>query len=114
MKCHDFGFAGTIDGGSTHNFIQERITKFLKLSIVASPHFSVLIGNGESMVCQGYCPKITIMLGTETFEVDFYVIKLQGAEVVLGVQWLQLLGRIIIDYNQLYMEFRYKRQLVRL
>lgn len=76
-----------IDGGSTHNFIQERIAKFLKLPILTSPHFSVMIGNGESMVCKGYCPEKVIQLGIETFVVDFYVISrsLQGAEVVLGV-----------------------------
>lgn len=35
------------------------------------------------------------------------MLQLQGAEVFLGVQWLKLLGRIIMDYKQLYMEFCY-------
>lgn len=103
-----------IDGGSTHNFIQERIAKFLKLPILTSPHFSVMIDNGESMACKGYCPETVIQLGIETFVVNFYVISLQGAEVVLGVHWLQNLGTILMDYNKLYMEFMYKGKRVKL
>lgn len=53
-------------------------------------------------------------LNDESFEVDFYVLQLQGAEVVLGVRWLQLLGWIIMDYQQLYMEFFYNGKLIRL
>ncbi|KAL5844111.1 hypothetical protein ACOSQ4_010069 [Xanthoceras sorbifolium] len=103
-----------VDGGSTHNFIQERVAKFLKLPISASPHFNVLIGNGQSMVCDGYCPQVLITLGDESFHIDFYVLQLQGADVVLGVQWLELLGRITLDYKKLYMEFQWDGRMVRL
>ncbi|XP_073152641.1 uncharacterized protein [Henckelia pumila] len=103
-----------IDGGSTHNFIQERIARFLKLPIVPSPHFQVLVGNGQSLVCDGYCPQVLITLGQERFLIDFYVLKLQGADVVLGVQWLELLGTITIDYRALYMEFDWEGRRVHL
>lgn len=52
---------------------------FLKLPVLASSDFSLMIGNGESMVCKGYYPTTTIQLGVEAFEVDFYMINLQGA-----------------------------------
>ncbi|XP_075515833.1 uncharacterized protein LOC142550640 [Primulina tabacum] len=103
-----------IDGGSTHNFIQERLARFLKLPIILSPHFSVMIGNGQSMTCQGHCPKVTIELDTVSFVIDLYVIQVQGAEIVLGVQWLQGLGKFAMDYSQLYMEFMYNGRLVQL
>lgn len=52
-KISGFPVQTLVDGGSTHNFIQARLVKFLKIPIVASSHFRVLIGNGESMECMG-------------------------------------------------------------
>ena len=45
---------------------------------------------------------------------DFYVLPIQGAEVVLGVQWLQLLGTILIDYHKLTMEFSWENETIQL
>lgn len=83
-----------VDGGSTHNFREERVAIFLKLPILSSPNFKVLVGNGNTLTCT--CLGVQIQLGTETFLIDFYVLQLQGAEVVLGVQRLELLKRITI------------------
>lgn len=44
-------FQTLIDSGRTHNFLQERVAKYVGLPITTSPHFSVLVGNGQSMVC---------------------------------------------------------------
>ncbi|XP_073155705.1 uncharacterized protein [Henckelia pumila] len=52
--------------------------------------------------------------GSEIFSIDFYVLQLQGADVVLGFQWLELLGRITVDYKELYMEFLRDNRVVRL
>lgn len=35
------------DGGITHDFIQDRVAKFLDLLIFSSFHFRVLVGNGQ-------------------------------------------------------------------
>ncbi|XP_075478825.1 uncharacterized protein LOC142519678 [Primulina tabacum] len=103
-----------VDGGSTHNFIQERVVNFLKIPILSSPNFNVLVGNCDTLTCIGYCPGVKIQLGHEIFLIDFYVLQLQGAEVVLGVQWLEFLGRVTMDYKELYMEFFVDDRLVRL
>ena len=34
-----------------------------------------------------------------------YPIDLQGSDVVLGIQWLQNLGRVLHDWNTISMEF---------
>ena len=34
-----------------------------------------------------------------------YPIDLQGLDVVLGIQWLQNLGRVLHDWSKLSMEF---------
>lgn len=46
------------------------------------------------------------------FLVNFYVLPVQGAELVLGVQWLQLLGPILLDYQALTMSFTWNGEKV--
>ncbi|GKA87149.1 retrotransposon-related protein [Tanacetum coccineum] len=40
-----------------------------------------------------------------TIEVDLYVLPMQGPDVVLGIQWLQNLGKVTHDYAAQTMEF---------
>ncbi|XP_077242128.1 uncharacterized protein LOC143882535 [Tasmannia lanceolata] len=75
-----------VDGGSTHNFIQERVAKFLGLPINHSPHFKVQVGNGQFLTCQGMCSNIQIHIQHHSFTTDLFVISLQGVDVILGVQ----------------------------
>lgn len=103
-----------IGSGSTHNFIQECVAIFLRLPVCPSPHFQVLVGNGQALSCDGYCPQVSIQLGSELFRIDFYILNIQESDIVLGVQWLKLLGSIIVEYQQLYMEFMRRQKLVRL
>lgn len=40
-----------VDRGSTHNFIQERVARFLQLSIETIPNFPVVVGSGQRNYC---------------------------------------------------------------
>ena len=46
--------------------------------------------------------------------VDFYLLPLSGADLVLGVQWLKLLGPVVIDYDKLTMKFFWDGHLIHL
>lgn len=63
-QIDDLDVQTLVDGGITHNFIQERVAIFLKLPILSSPNFKVLVGNGDTLTCTGYCPGVKIQLGT--------------------------------------------------
>ncbi|KAJ0084419.1 hypothetical protein Patl1_29967 [Pistacia atlantica] len=74
-----------IDGGSTHNFIQERVAIHLGLPIVAFTNFTVIIGNGDHMCCSGVCANASLQLDGHEFPVDLFVLPIHGADLVLGV-----------------------------
>ena len=67
-----------------------------------------MIGDGQKLPCSGLCKDVTVDIQGFSFTTSFYVLPIQGAELVLGVQWLQELGPITIDYSELTMKFSHK------
>jgi hypothetical protein len=51
-----------IDGGSTNNFFQPRLAKFLKLAIEHVPNFKVLVGNGNKIVIEGKVSELNVSM----------------------------------------------------
>lgn len=103
-----------IDTDSTHNFIQECLAKHLNLPIEQSQHFLVNIGNGQSLNCGCICSNTVLNIQNNQFYLDLYVLPIQGADIVLGVQWLEQLGPITLYYKHLSMSFSYNNQLIHL
>nr|GEZ39643.1 hypothetical protein [Tanacetum cinerariifolium] len=61
--------------------------------------------SGETLLCESVCAYVPIRLQGLSMEVDLYVLPMQGPDVVLGLQWLQKLGKVTHDYVQQTMEF---------
>lgn len=97
-----------IDGGSTHNFMQQRLAKHLAIPIEPSRHLSVTVGNGDSLSCEGFCSQVPVVMNEQHFNINFHLLPIYGADIVLGVDWLASLGRILFDYNELWLRFTYK------
>ncbi|XP_071689199.1 uncharacterized protein [Rutidosis leptorrhynchoides] len=74
-----------IDSGSSHNFIQEKMVKYLNLALHLTDHFNVMVGNGQSLKCLGKCVKVLINIQDYKFEADFFVIDLHGADAILSL-----------------------------
>lgn len=73
-----------IDGGSTDNFVKTRVAKFLQLKIEPIPRFSVVVGSGQHLWCEGVSRKVPLSIqGCDIF-LDLYVLSLHGSDVVLG------------------------------
>ncbi|GAV65420.1 RVP_2 domain-containing protein [Cephalotus follicularis] len=94
-----------IDNDSTHNFIQERLVSNLGISKMDIKPFHVFVGNGEVLTCSSKCLNIPIKIQGHEFRFDLYILPIQGVEVVLGIEWLELLGPVITDYKHLTMKF---------
>ena len=67
-----------VDGGSTHNFIQSRIVSMLNLCITTNKHFEVMVGNGETLKCEGMCVVVPIRIQKKIFLVDFYLLLMSA------------------------------------
>ncbi|GJR90372.1 ty3-gypsy retrotransposon protein [Tanacetum coccineum] len=94
-----------IDNGSTHNFVQPGIVERMCLPVQTTKAFKVYIGSGESLLCENMCSQVTLSMQGRIMEVDLYVLPMKGPDVVLGIQWLQKLGKVTHDYAKQTMEF---------
>lgn len=64
------------------------------------------------MFSQGVCKGVRINLGPMVIMVDALVLDLGGLDVVLGVSWLSTLGKVVMDWKALSMQFWHKDELV--
>jgi hypothetical protein len=94
-----------VDSGSTHCFMAEHVVRCLDLRPVPTAGMTVGVANGERMPCVGVCPMLSFTIHDEVFCMDFFVIALEGYEVVLGCNWLRTLAPIIWNFDLLSMAF---------
>ena len=99
-----------IDSGSTHNFINNKVAKQLNCFIYPAPEFQVMVANGKTIDCSGKCHNIKLTMGEYLLTTPIIAIQMGGADVVLGVQWLQSLGTIALNFHELFMKFFQKEE----
>jgi hypothetical protein len=92
-----------IDSGSTHNFIHYKLAKALNFFVYPASKFQVMIADRGTINCSGKCNKINIIVGEYVMN-----IPMGGADVVLGIQWLQSLGTMDFNFQELFIKFSLK------
>ena len=103
-----------VDGGSTHNFVQEHLVKSLGLTPQPTPTLRVLVGNGNEVECFQVFLNVAVHIQGINFSVDLHVLPLCGTDIVFGVQWLKSLSPVLTNYNILTMKFIHDGQLIEL
>ncbi|CAM8999668.1 unnamed protein product [Rhodiola kirilowii] len=103
-----------VDSGSTHNFVQTRVARFLKLAIEPATHLSVTVGNGDEMKCEGVCREVPISINNTLFSVDLHLLPVFGADLVLGAQWLADVGPTTFCYRNMWMSLQRDGQTITL
>ncbi|XP_026399723.1 uncharacterized protein LOC113295606 [Papaver somniferum] len=91
------------DSGSTHNFVSKRVAQKVGLQPISSGRLEVMVASGEKLISSGNCFQTNLSLQRVLMLVDFYVLPLEGCDVVLGNQWLSTLGPIVYDFSKLHM-----------
>ncbi|XP_019228846.1 PREDICTED: uncharacterized protein LOC109209936 [Nicotiana attenuata] len=81
-----------IDTGSTHNFIDELVAAKLGCKTCSIQRQSVSVADGRKVQTASVCKDMKWLL----------------QDIVLGVQWLNTLGRILFDFKKRTIEFIYQ------
>jgi hypothetical protein len=82
----------------------------LKLQPAKGEGMEVMIASGEKIRSWGKCVQISVELKGRIFIVDFYILPLEGYGVVLGTQWLWILGPIPWDFETLEMQLVWDKE----
>jgi hypothetical protein len=94
-----------VDSGSTHNFIHHCIAQETHCYIHAVNNFQIMIANGGSMKCGGHCENVCLQIGDYHLKSNMFAIDMGGCDIVLGADWLRILGPILMDFKELTMQF---------
>ncbi|XP_047943092.1 uncharacterized protein LOC125189916 [Salvia hispanica] len=94
-----------VDSGSSHDFIHPRISEQLSLPLTSISPFRVYVGNGASLLCSHVTRVTELKMQDVLFLVDLYIFPIHGPDIILGMTWLESLGRVTHDYVERTMEF---------
>lgn len=78
-----------IDSGSTLNIAQK-----LGCTVEKIPPRAITVADGNHLACQHICKGFSWEMQGTTFMTDVLLIPLGSSDMVLGIQWLSLLGPI--------------------
>ena len=82
-----------IDPGATNNFISTRVVQKLGITCEECEKFGVILVNGDEILGQGVCRRVTVHLQGLVIVQDFLSLELGNSDVILGIQWLETLDR---------------------
>jgi hypothetical protein len=94
-----------INGGASHNFIDSTLLQRRNIPKFEFEGFKVEVAGGSIMPCNKYIPWMKLTLGRNDLVQDFYVMDLPDTNIILGVQWLNMLGPITTNYKTMEMCF---------
>nr|TKS15571.1 hypothetical protein D5086_0000032660 [Populus alba] len=94
-----------IDSGSTHNFINVNLANKHNCLLTSIKPMLVEAANGGTMACAQICKNLQWKMQGTQFQADVFVMALQNYDMVLGIQWLKLLGDILANYEDKWMTF---------
>ncbi|CAJ2661796.1 unnamed protein product [Trifolium pratense] len=104
-KLQNIDVVVLVDSGASHNFISSKLATALELPITHMAARRIKLGDGHKVLSQGVCKGVKVNLGSMEVSVDALVLELGGLDVILGVSWLCTLGKVMMDWKALTMQF---------
>ena len=81
------------------------VAKELNCFLYPTPKYQVMVANGGTINCSGKCHNIKLTMGEYVLTSPMLSIPMGGANVVLRVQWLQSLGTIAFNFQEIFLKF---------
>lgn len=94
-----------MDSGFTHNFMQTNVAKRLRLAMEPIPTFLVSTESGQNLTWNKMCKNVPVFIQGDLITIDLFLLKLEGANLVLSSQWMERLGDIPINLQDLSFAF---------
>lgn len=94
-----------VDSGATHNFISSKLVHSLGLIITSFQGIRIQLGDGYKVLITQQCCNISVSLGTCSFLINALVFDTGDLDMVLGMDWLQSLGEVTHNWQDLWMRF---------
>ncbi|KAK4394129.1 hypothetical protein Sango_1883700 [Sesamum angolense] len=90
-----------IDSGSTHCFINEKITRTLGCELECTTNMMIRVADGSKLSSKLICPKFSWEVQGHRFSHPVRLLKLGGYDLVLGCDWLSNYNPVELDFHQL-------------
>ena len=68
-------------------------------------NFQILIANRGTMKCGGRCENVKLQMGDYQLKTHMFSIDMGGFYIVLGAEWLCMLGLITMDFRVFFLCF---------
>ncbi|GJT16062.1 ty3-gypsy retrotransposon protein [Tanacetum coccineum] len=93
-----------------NSLVGHGVVERMQLPITGTKPFKVYIGSGATLLCENKCAQVTMDIQGLRMEVDLYMLPMKGPDIILGIQWLQRLGKVTHDYSEQTMKFKWSDQ----
>ena len=97
-----------VDSGSSTNFIRADLAKELKCSTKDIPAATVTVANGGTLPCTTQVPNLQWFCQGQTFNTQLKVLPLGTYDIILGMQWLETMSPMWVDWRKKVMRFKYQ------
>ncbi|KAJ4750063.1 polyprotein [Rhynchospora pubera] len=95
-----------IDSGSTHSFVNPAVLQNQNFNISKNTPMAVVVANGNKMITEAVCNALKFSIQGHDFERDMRVLDVKGYDVILGLDWLNEMGPMMIDWNKGSIKFK--------
>lgn len=104
----------SVDSGASNNFIYPHVTAVLELPVTVTRELGIQLGEDHNVPTSGKCTNIGIQFGDIEINVDACVLDLGSLDVMLGLYWLNELGKVVMDRGEMTMKFLHQGEPVQL